>query len=968
MAVQLKLKFDPNQDYQIEAIDNIVRLFDGLYLPAANGLEWGEDVIANVPPESFLSESGLYDNLLQVQQSFNRQTNDSSRIMPLAMKLETDDGPVLEGAGNESWHYPSFTIEMETGTGKTYVYLRTIYELSKRYNFRKFIIIVPSRAIYEGVVKTFEITKSHFASLYNNMTVNLIRYDGSQISRVRSFATLPFTDVMVMTLDAFNKLSNNFYKPTEKLPGEWKPYQYVQATRPILILDEPQNMESEKSQQALRTLHPLFALRYSATHRTAPNLVYRLTPFEAYRRNLVKKIQVLGITERDNLNRPFLALKKVERAGGSIKAVVTTYRTDKGQTRQSDITLKQGDDLQAKTKRDEHAGYVVENIDVANKLVEFENGIILHFKETIGPEREAVFRQQIRETIRQHMATQERLAKKGIKVLSLFFIDRVANYINEDGIIRRIFDEEFEKEKMRFPFFRSRAAAEVREGYFASRKVKGEQVIVDTTLDEAKKKKADKEAERAAYRLIMKDKERLLSFSEPVSFIFAHSALKEGWDNPNVFQICTLNQTISPFKKRQEIGRGLRLPVDQTGARIFDEDVNILTVVANESYKNYAATLQSEYVEDGQAAPPPPTPVHKARATRNDRIFNSPEFNAFWKKLTRNVHYRIHIDTPKLIEACIRRVNREPVPAMTLVVQRGMFVVTEYTLTLLSVGEGWAKINIKIVDTGDDLDQFTRTFKKGDDLAKKLNDQRLRGFKIIDVVKEGGTAKVIFKNDVELTSLAPVTYQSESSQPIRETEAEYTTAKFPVLNLLDRVAKETGLTRPTINAIFKGLHYPVKTRIFSNPEGFANVFTVAVRNALADHIAENLEFVDETGETEIDLNELFPAVKMFPQKELVEAGATGIYDMVQIDSDEEENFVAWRLKDKGEVAFFLKFPPLFKIRLPKVIGNYNPDWGIVRFDEQGKPTLELVRETKGTVKLEDLQFPQEKRKIICAQK
>jgi type III restriction enzyme len=245
-------------------------------------------------------------------------------------------GRFWKGLGDESWRDPNFTIEMETGTGKTYVYLRTIYELSQRYGFRKFIIVVPSRAIYEGVIKTFEITRSHFASLYNNMTVNLVRYDGSQISRVRTFATLPFTDVMVMTLDSFNRKTNNLFKATEKLPGEWHPHQYIQAPRPIQNLDEPQNMERDRAKEALRTLHPLFALRYSATHRTAPNIIYRLTPFEAYRRNLVKKIQVYGVTERDALNRPFLSLTKVERSGGKIAATISTYRTEKGATRQAE--------------------------------------------------------------------------------------------------------------------------------------------------------------------------------------------------------------------------------------------------------------------------------------------------------------------------------------------------------------------------------------------------------------------------------------------------------------------------------------------------------------------------------------------------------------------------------------------------------------------------------------------------------
>lgn len=969
MTVQLRLKFDPNQDYQIDAIDGVVRLFDGLAPQENGGIGWGEDIVTNLPPYQNLSESWLYDNLLAVQETFNQNSHDSSHIDPLAVGLEVDDGLVLEGVGDESWRYPSFTVEMETGTGKTYVYLRTIYELSQRYGFRKFIIVVPSRAIYEGVIKTFDITRSHFASLYNNMTVNVVRYDGSQISRVRTFATLPFTDIMVMTLDSFNRKTNNLFKSTEKLPGEWQPYQYIQATRPILILDEPQNMESDRAREALRTLHPLFALRYSATHRTAPNLIYRLTPFEAYRRNLVKKIQVYGVTERDDLNRPFLSLKKVERSGGKIAATVSTYRSEKGTTRQADVVLKQGDDLAAKTKRDEHQGYVVHNIHLDEKWVEFENGLTLRHKETIGADRVAIFREQIKQTIIQHMEQQQRLYPRKIKVLSLFFIDRVANYINDDGLIKQLFDELFDELKGRYPFFRKLEAANVREGYFAKRKVKGgEEVEVDTVIEDENKRKSDIEAERAAYQLIMRDKERLLSFTEPVCFIFAHSALKEGWDNPNVFQICTLNQTVSPIKKRQEIGRGLRLPVDQSGERIFDDDVNVLTVVANESYRTYAATLQSEYVAEGLAAPPPPTSAHKKPATRNNKIFQSDEFNAFWQKLMRQVHYQIHIDTPTVIEECVGRINREPIPETVLVVEKGQFVVTEYTFRLESANAGKAKIHIKIANTNDETSQFSRTFKVRDDLAKILNDQRLRGFKIVDIAGSGGSAKVIFNNDIELTSLSPITYQSEAGQQVRETQLQHAVTTHPVLNLLDRTAKETGLTRPTINAIFKGLASRKKARIFTNPEGFANVFITEVRNGLADHIAENIEFVVGKGTAGYNLEELFPHTKEFPQKELIVAGLNGLYDQVQHDSQEEVDFVTMRLRDQNEVVFYFKFPPLFKIYLPTLIGNYNPDWGVVRLDGDNQPVLELVRETKGTIKLEDLQFPQEKRKIICAQK
>ncbi|MEN4099938.1 MAG: DEAD/DEAH box helicase family protein, partial [Anaerolineaceae bacterium] len=441
--------------------------------------------------------------------------------------LETDEGMVLEGTGFESWRYPSFTIEMETGTGKTYVYLRTIHELRKRYGFSKFIVVVPSIAIYEGMIKNFKITRDHFAALFGNETINLVEYDGSRLSQLRSFATSTFVEILVITLDSFNKLSNVIFKPSEKLPGERLPYQYIQETRPILILDEPQNMESEKAQEALRTLHPLFALRYSATHRTNPNLVYRLTPFDAYRLNLVKKIQVYGVTERENFNQPFLALQKVVVEGG-LKATVRTYVEDHGRLREAELLLKHGDDLHAKTQRDEHkGGYKVVEINAAEKFIEFENGLRLWLNETIGPSRPEIFRAQIRKTLEQHMEMQQRLERKAVKVLSLFFIDRVANYTARDGLIRRIFDEEFERLKRQYPFYAEQKAEEVRSAYFArSKPKKGE--VEGEALDTESRNQEERDAEKAAFELIMRDKERLLSFDEKTCFIFAHSALKEG--------------------------------------------------------------------------------------------------------------------------------------------------------------------------------------------------------------------------------------------------------------------------------------------------------------------------------------------------------------------------------------------------------------------------------------------------------
>ncbi len=961
MAARLQIKFDPNQDYQIEAVESVARLFEG-YTRRETAFLLGDEIVPNVPPSDNFDRQWLLENLRAVQDK------NGIGYGPLE-GLETENEMVLAGVGNESWEYPSFTVEMETGTGKTYVYLRTIHELRKRYGFGKFVVVVPSVAIYEGVVKNFEITRAHFAALYGNEQVNLIQYDGTQLSRLRTFATSTFAEVLVITLDAFNKVSNNLYKASEKLPGERKPHQFVQETRPILILDEPQNMESALARSALATLHPLFALRYSATHRRSPNLIYRLTPFEAFRRNLVKRIQVIGVTDRDDCNRPFLALDGISTQGG-IRARVTTYVEDGGSTSEAKIVLRHGENLYAKTQRDEHrGGYRVEEINVAEKSLRFENGLRVKIGEVLGPSRPELFRVQIEETVRQHVEMQKRLRDQGIKVLSLFFIDRVANYTADDGVIKALFDRAFRKLRKADPAAAGLEPEKVRAAYFATAKAKGgEQQAVDIALEDDEQTKADREAAKAAYALIMRDKERLLSFDEPVAFIFAHSALREGWDNPNVFQICTLNQTQSEMRKRQEIGRGLRLCVDQRGERIHGDEVNVLTVVANQSYQSYANTLQQEYVDDGEAdaAPPKPSDAKRRPAQRNEKIFReSADFQEFWRRLSQRIRYAIHLDTAALTERCVERLANEQYPDLKIVVQRGDYVVHRYTFTLQEVRGKKAQIELDMENTKGEQASSVRYYAEGDDLAKLHDDQRLRGFTIVQC-GVAPDALVAFENREVLYRAQPRTWESAEGQRVREQTTLAAKTTYPVFNLVERAARETSLTRATINDIFKRLPARVKAKIFENPEGFAGVFIPGIRSVLADQIAEGVEFTVEGAGAGLDLEALFPREKMFPQKELIEAGDRGLYDLVQKDSGVEEAFVEQRLKGDSEILFHFKFPPAFRVQFPRLIGNYNPDWGIVRRAPGGGLRLYLVRETKGTTDLVALQFPHEKRKIACA--
>lgn len=963
---KLKIHFESDQQHQIRAIESTVGLFKG-YTKRETAFQLGDDTIANIDQYEMLDEEWLFDNLLEVQKE-NGLVED--------MFLNFDDG--FELIGIDSWRYPYYTCEMETGTGKTYVYLRTIHELRKNYGWGKFIIIVPSVAIYEGVVKTFNITKDHFASLYDNETINLTQYSGQKISKLRGYASSSDVEVMVMTIDSFNKAANVIFKPTEKLQGEKLPYQYIQETRPIILLDESQNYTSSTSKEALRTLHPLFAIKYSATpketgktpeeNRELMNRFYNLTPVDAFQQNLVKKIEVLGVTEQNNYNDNQLSMVFKEGKSGyglGIEARLNVMKN--GEMGTDTIYLKKGDDLFQKTGNENFKGLEIDEINKKDGVVVFTNGEELKVSEggDITLSKEEIFRVQIEETIKAHMIKQKQVLNKGVKVLSLFFIDKVANYIENDGIIKKLFDEAFEKLKGGFPFFQGYSASDVREGYFAKKVKKGKpDEFVDTGIE--KKTKAEKELEKAAYNLIMKDKERLLSFNEKTCFIFAHSALKEGWDNPNVFQICTLNNATSERRKRQEIGRGLRIAVNQDGKRVTDEGVNVLTVIANESYESYCEQLQSDYLENGDVAPPRPSNAAKAAAKRNNAIYNSEEFKNFWKKLCKKTTYQINIDDADLIKNCISKLNTKSFPEPNIVVVKGRFVMTKFEITLNGVINETIKLQIRKTDSNGNEDLFKRNFKKGDDLAKIAKDDRLKGFKIVDIKEEGEHSEITFADKGILRVGETVTFSSEKGQkgdPQYRQEAQTT---YPVFNFIKRAEEVTHLKKNTLVEIFKGLSTEVKEKIFKNPEGFTSVFIDTIKNILADHIADKVEYTLTEELMNYPAEEIFPESRKFPQKELVEGADWSLYDQVQIDSDIERKFVEYKLTEDDNIVCFFKFPNQFKISLPKIIGNYNPDWGIIRWDEDKKLKLELVRETKGNINPNLLQFPNEKRKIDCA--
>ncbi|HJQ08736.1 MAG TPA: DEAD/DEAH box helicase family protein [Candidatus Saccharimonadales bacterium] len=616
----MKFQFQDNLDYQKDAIDAVISIFD----TGKNKLSADQTSILTLGSITTLG------NDLEI---------DNERILENVRDIQKDNSiaEVSEELGSLD-----FSIEMETGTGKTYVYLKTMLELNKRYGLSKFIILVPSVAIREGVMKTIKQTHEHFSQRYGQ-GIRAFEYDSTKLNKVRDFVTSPLMQVMVITVDSFNKEINVMRRTPDQFQGE-RPLDMISSTRPVVVMDEPQNMGSDLAKASISDLHPLFKLRYSATHKEKHNLLYSLGPEEAYNRRLVKKISVFGVE-----NETFFNVLEIKKSPISAKVKVEVKKGDVYEV--NTLTVRNGDYLSEETNNPKYGDLHITEIHAGQGYVELSDNSKHSLAKAIGEEdREKVFRLQIHETIKAHMVKQERMQNK-VKVLSLFFIDKVANYQSEKGVIRSIFEDEFEKLKTHYEHFKNTDAKSVQGAYFA-KKSKASDEFKDSSTG---KSQSDKEA----YDLIMKDKEKLLSFSKPTCFIFSHSALKEGWDNPNVFQICTLNETRSAIKKRQEIGRGLRLPVDINGNRIVDDQINVLTVVANESYKDFIETMQQEYREAGYInAPKADNARQKLIAKfKYDKQALPEQFAELWKRIRRKTRYHIKFDSYELINAVIERAN-----------------------------------------------------------------------------------------------------------------------------------------------------------------------------------------------------------------------------------------------------------------------------------------------------------------------
>ncbi|WP_432772686.1 DEAD/DEAH box helicase family protein [Francisella salimarina] len=1013
-AQEITFNFDHNQEHQLFAIESTLELFDGFEKQEPEdqdrSAEFEFGVISNVSDDDALEdfEEELYDNYQRVREVNKSRTSSFGAEDDLLTEITFESGRPLDGTKNclHPVRYPRFTIEMETGTGKTYTYLRSMYEMYQKFGFCKFIIVVPSVAIYEGVKKSYQIMLSDFVSKYNENMI-FIEYDGQKTNQLKAFAENDGINVMLMTIQSFDKLTNNIYKSSEGFENA-QPYEFIQATRPILILDESQNYLTDNARTALHTLNPLFAICYSATPKERPNLIYRVTPVDAFQRGLTKRIEVVGIEDLvETMDDKTLALDSIIKKPLS---AVLKASVKKGATFEvENITVKVGNDLAQKTKNDAYSvGYVVSEINAkkGQESIRFENGRELYLKQsTAAMLKEELFRLMIRETIQTHFEKQKSLAHQGIKVLSLFFIDKVANYQPQDGFIRTVFEDEFARAQREFESDMDLVDSldhllkvdpkKVHEGYFAKtpKTKKKDSEAVDDFSEISSNDRA--KAEKQAYELIMKEKGRLLNVEEPVSFIFAHSALKEGWDNPNVFQICTLNQTKSEPKKRQEIGRGLRLCVDQAGNRITDSQTNILTVIANESYQSYADRLQKDYEEDGDiksAEKMKPSQKDKGTAKRNNQLFESQAFKQFWRTLQQKADYEIVVDTDNLVEEAVRRLNRADFREQKFSKTKGRFIISKVKIELLKIDskKDAATINVELFNTEETQKQGGESqIVVGSVLSQRIKDDALKGFKVVRIDRD--EKSVTFANGRKLIiGEPPIDFDMQVNNQINDKKAQVIGDKAkrqsPIVDFFDRVQKEVQLTRKTILEILKKMESSQVDFLIKNPEGFISEFTKKLKVVVAEHVANNITFIKKPDlEEDRDLDEIFPDETKFVQTEIIEGNdKRSLYDKVQIDSEVEKNFVETFLNIDSNVFVFFKFPPKFKIRLPKIIGNYNPDWGILRWHEQesqyeimlydqskpdgNKHLIQMVRETKGTVDTAKLQFAHEGWKIVCGQK
>ena len=958
----MKIHFEPDLAHQLQAIASVCDLFRG------------QEVAGSVASGSLLGDSSLFSRPHRAVVG-NRLRLSPDLLLANLRAVQEEHGLLA----STTLDTRDFTVEMETGTGKTYVYLRTIYELYRRYHFNKFIVVVPSLAIREGVHKALRITEGHFRQLYDGTTADYFVYDSTRLGRVRSFALDSELQIMIMTVGAINKRDiNTLYREHETTGGR-TPMSLISDCAPIVIVDEPQSVDGGlrgRGRAALREMDALCTLRYSATHVDKHHMLYRLDAVDAYERRLVKRIEVASASVEHAVNRPYVRILAVTGRRGVISATLELVVANHGVATLRQRAVRDGDDLRSLTGLEIYRGLHVGQISLVrgDRFVE-----VLHPR---GVERlrvgdawndvdhALVTRQMIRQTIREHLNKERRLLHQGIKVLSLFFVDSVGKYRQYDstgspvkGEYATIFEEEY-RAQVALPEFADLAEAlghprvdSVHDGYFSTDKKGAWSDTSETT-------QAGRAAAESAYRLIMRDKEALLSHETALRFLFSHSALREGWDNPNVFQICVLRDVGAPLARRQIMGRGLRLCVDQTGRRVRTEDVNLLTVVARESYEDFARSLQTEIEADTGLRFGVVTRSQFAAIPLGDEASGSDTLGnaasaTLWEWLHRKGYLTADGSITPTLRAALLTGDIEPAPdraaqwpavvallrrllgppAVARADRREVLAPRRDMLGDPDFRQLWDRIRHKTrYRLLFDPERLLRNCAEELRSSPGVPSARLRWRKGGVEIGRAGIATA------GVSDSGPVTLRDDGT---------------PLPDILDELSSATDLSRQDIYGILVASgRLPDFPR---NPRRFLELATDAIQAGKRSTLVDGIKY-ERKGEAESFSLSLFQTEELhgYLGHNLLRV-AKSVYHHVVYDSEVERRF-ALDLEQHALVRLYAKLPGWFHIPTP--LGKYNPDWAVlVRKEDEER--LYFVVETKGSARAEDLR-PTEQRKIECA--
>lgn len=971
-------QFDPKQQYQLDAIQSVVDLFDG---QPADAEKLVTTLRGTAPVDDDNPQLRIEVDLTQeVGAIGNNLVIDDELVLDNLQRIQDRNGLEVQTKLHDD--ALDFDVEMETGTGKTYVYLRTIFELAKKYNFTKFIILVPSVAIREGVRTSIRLMKQHFRELYPSLPFDDLVYSGDNAEEVQGFATSTNVQILIMTIASIrgNKNTRIIHQERDKLNG-LRPIDYLKATHPVVIMDEPQNMESELSQSSVGELDPAFTLRYSATHKKHRNVVYRLDPVDAHDLGLVKQIVVADVQQQGADAAPYIKLVSVSGTPMVAKLELACRKAD-GSLERKIVGVRKGQELSDSRLSGNpiYEGWRVNDMSISAygnaAAVELTlRNEPLSEGESIGGSNDAIYKEMIRETVREHLRKDSMLRPKGIKVLSLFFVDKVANFLgdgvnNDDanGDFAKWFDEVLVEERARSARYQEllpHEPFELRRAYFSQLKSKGKVTFEDTS--------GATKADDDAYELIMQDKERLLDESESVRFIFSHSALREGWDNPNVFQICTLREMGAEVERRQTIGRGLRLPVTKTDhgyERVGDRDIATLTVIANESYQVFAKSLQKEYKEAGveigkvRQQEFAKIPVQSPDGTMTDDLLGFQNSVEIWNHLDKNGFIKEGQITAKFTPD-----------------------VLGFDLNLPAKFVPYESDIINLVSRAS-IEKYVKPVTKR--VVRKLNKEIYRSPEF-EEFWEAISRKTTYRVTVDRDEIIDKTIKSIQDAPtidplrivatyagfkvmrggvkgnvVRERQKELK-GTYDLPDIITELQEATSLTRKTIIDILVGSGR--LEEFIGNPNDFIAMAKRILQNELAKLVVEGIQYekiagyVYELRELQKDGEE--ERERFLDQLYKVQNAQKTDFDYVVIDANSTpERQFAELLDGREDIKLFMKLPDKFKIPTP--VGPYNPDWAIIKHEE-GEDRIYMIRETKSTLDDNKLR-PTELAKIKLAKK